>query len=228
MQALSDDPDEMTRQLNDIAGSDAIIRVDSFEGQQLPPKSQIKSIHVTRDQFAAETEQPGSTFVDIVTQPGIGPIRGGANVSFRDGSMSAKSQFTPTKGPEQIRGYGFNVGGALIKQVSNFSLAINGQNNFSTPNLNVALPTGTRFDVLNLRQPFKVVNVNGLLDYALTRDQTLRFGYSQNNNERSNQGIGCLRSCRSGRSSPTTTATRSARSKPGRSAGGRSSTPGSR
>ena len=49
---------------------DAIIRVDSFEGQQLPPKSQIKSIHVTRDQFAAETEQPGSTFVDVITQPG--------------------------------------------------------------------------------------------------------------------------------------------------------------
>ena len=190
IQALSDDPDEMARQLNDIAGSGAILRVDSFEGQQLPPKSQIKSIHVTRDQFAAETEQPGSTFVDVITQPGIGPIRGGANASFRDGSMSARSQFTPTKGPEQIRGFGFNVGGALIKEVSNFSIAINGQNNFSTPNLNVALPTGKRFDVLNLRQPFKTVNVNGLFDYALTKDQTLRFGYSQNNNSRSNQGVG--------------------------------------
>ena len=58
---------------------------------------------MTRDQFAAETEQPGSTFVDVITQPGIGPIRGAANLSFRDGSMSAKSQFTPTKGPEQNR-----------------------------------------------------------------------------------------------------------------------------
>jgi hypothetical protein len=190
IEALSDDPDEMARQLNDIAGPGATIRVDSFDGQQLPPKSQIKSIHVTRDQFAAETEQPGSTFVDVITQPGIGPIRGGANASFRDGSMSARNQFTPTKGPEQIRGYGFNIGGALIKQVSNFSIAINGQNNFSTPNLNVALPTGKRFDVLNLRQPFNTVNVNGLFDYALTRDQTLRFGYSQNNNSRSNQGVG--------------------------------------
>src|SRR5262249_26375488 len=96
IQALSDDPDEMARQIADIAGSAAIIRVDSFEGQQLPPKSMIKSIHVTRDQFAAETEQPGSTFVDVITQPGIGPIRGGANLSYRDDSMSAKSQFTQT------------------------------------------------------------------------------------------------------------------------------------
>jgi hypothetical protein len=190
IEALSDDPEEMARQLNDIAGTGAIIRVDSLEGQQLPPKAQIKSIHVTRDQFAAETEQPGSTFVDVITQPGIGPVRGGANMSFRDESLNAKSQFTSTKGPEQLRGYGFNIGGALIKEVSNFSIAINGQDNYSTPNLNVALPSGKRFDVLALRQPVKSLNINGLFDYALTRDQTLRFGYSQQNNRRSNQGIG--------------------------------------
>ena len=189
IQALSDDPDEMARQLTDVAGADAVIRVDSFEGQQLPPKSQIKSIHVTRDQFAAETEQPGSTFVDIITQPGVGPVRGGANFSFRDGSMSAKSQFTATKGPEQMRGYGANIGGALVQGKSNFSLAINGQSSYSTPNLTAATPTGTRFDVLT-RQPFDTVNINGLLDYALTRDQTLRFGYSENDNTRKNLGIG--------------------------------------
>jgi Carboxypeptidase regulatory-like domain len=67
VQALSDDPDEMTRQLNDIAGSGAIIRVDSFEGQQLPPKSQIKSIHVTRDHpprvLRQFQRQPGQTLV---------------------------------------------------------------------------------------------------------------------------------------------------------------------
>ena len=99
IQALSDDPTEMQRQIMELAGPDAILRVDSFEGQQLPPKSQIKSIHVTRDQFAAETEQPGSTFVDVITQPGIGPIRGGANFSFRDGSMSAQEPVHADEGP---------------------------------------------------------------------------------------------------------------------------------
>jgi hypothetical protein len=190
IEALSDDPAEMAKQILDVSGPDTIIRVDGFEGQQLPPKAQIKSIHVTRDQFAAETEQPGSTFVDVVTQPGIGPIRGGANLSFRDGSMSAKSQFTETKGPEQLRGYGFNVGGAMVKEKSNFSVSVNGQNEYRTPNLNVALPSETRFDVLDRQQHFNNVNISGLLDYALTRDQTLRFGYSQNNNRRSNLGIG--------------------------------------
>jgi len=54
--ALSDDPDEMKKQIQDLAGPDAVIRVDSFEGSDLPPKSQIKSIHVTRDGFAAENQ----------------------------------------------------------------------------------------------------------------------------------------------------------------------------
>jgi hypothetical protein len=189
--ALSDDPAEMAQQLADLAGTDTIIRVDSFEGQQLPPKSQIKSIHVTRDQFAAETEQPGSTFVDVITQPGIGPIRGGANMSFRNGEWSAKSPFTPTKAPEMQRSYGSNIGGALVTQKSNFSVSVNGQNGYSTPNLNVALPSGqTNFNVLNMRQPYDSVNMSALLDYALTRDQTLRFGYSQSNNTQDNLGIG--------------------------------------
>ena len=188
--ALSDDPDEAAKQIADLAGSDAAIRVDSFEGQQLPPKSQIKSIHVTRDQFAAETEQPGNTFVDIITQPGVGPIRGTSNVQFHDQSMIAKSPFTATKGPEQIRNYSMNIGGAIVRNVSNFSLAVNGRNDFTTPNLNAVTATGARTDVLNLRQPNTVLNINGLVDYALTRDQTLRFGYTQNNRDFGNLGVG--------------------------------------
>src|SRR5262249_671708 len=39
---LWDAPADALQQLMDRAGPEAIIRVDSFEGQQLPPKSQIK------------------------------------------------------------------------------------------------------------------------------------------------------------------------------------------
>ena len=73
--ALSDDPDEMAQQLQDIAGGNAVIRVDSFEGGRLPPKSAIKAIHITRDAFAAENHYAGGLFIDIITQPGIGPLR---------------------------------------------------------------------------------------------------------------------------------------------------------
>ena len=71
--ALSDDPDEMQQQLQDIAGGNAVIRVDSFEGSRLPPKSMIKAIHITRDAFAAENHFAGGLFIDIITQPGHRP-----------------------------------------------------------------------------------------------------------------------------------------------------------
>src|SRR6185503_4052511 len=100
IEALSDDPDEMAQQLQDMAGPNAVLRIDSFEGSQLPPKSQIKSIHITRDAFAAENHYAGGLFIDIITQPGVGALRGGVRANLRDGSMSGRSPFTATKGPE--------------------------------------------------------------------------------------------------------------------------------
>jgi len=85
---LSDDPDELARQLRELAGPSAVIRVDSFEGMQLPPKSQIKSVHVTRDQFAAESANPGDTFVEIITQPGTRSRRSGGPIITSDSAST--------------------------------------------------------------------------------------------------------------------------------------------
>ena len=35
------------------------------------------AIHITRDAFAAENHYAGGLFIDIITQPGIGPLRTG-------------------------------------------------------------------------------------------------------------------------------------------------------
>jgi hypothetical protein len=163
--------------------------VDSFEGQQLPPKSQIKSIHVTRDQFAAETAQPGSTFVDIITQAGVGPLRGGVNFSYRDGSMTSKSQFVTARGPERFGNYGANLSGTLIKERADFSLSFNGQNSYITPILNRGV-SGTSAVVLGIRQPTDQFNFNGSFNYAVSKDQTLRLGYDQQRYLQNNLGIG--------------------------------------
>jgi len=188
--ALSDDPAELQRQLQELAGPDAIIRIDSFEGQQLPPKAQIKSIHVVRDQFAAESADPGSTFVDVVTQPGIGPIRGGLNMSFFDDSMASRSPFATSKPDEQSRGFGGNVGGALVQGRTSFSLNVNAQNQYSTPIVNVAGVNGTASQTLRLRAPREFINVNGILDHAMTKNQTLRASYSFNRQALKNLGVG--------------------------------------
>jgi hypothetical protein len=188
--ALSDDPEEARRQLQDMVGGNAVIRVDSFEGAQLPPKSQIRSIRVSRDAFAAEFHQAGGIFVDIITQPGLGSLRGGVQMRLRDGSMSGRSPFTPTKGPERTQDYNLSLGGALIRERLGFNINFNGTTAFETPNLNAALLTGTRSEALNLKTPREFLNVNASIDYALTKDQILRFGFNRNTSALDNQGIG--------------------------------------
>jgi hypothetical protein len=188
--ALSDDPAEMRRQIEDMVGGAAILRVDSFEGAQLPMKSQIRSIRISRDAFAAEFHNAGGIFIDIITQPGVGPVRGQAQMRLRDGALSGRSPFTPTKGAERTQDYGFGVGGTLIPQRAQFSLNVQGTTAFETPNLNAALPGGVRSEALSLRQPRQAMNVGAYIDYAVTKDQVLRLGYNSFTNSNSNLGIG--------------------------------------
>ena len=190
VEALSDDPDEMAQQLQDIAGGNAVIRVDSFEGGRLPPKAQIKSIHITRDAFAAENHNAGALFIDIITQPGIGPLRFGGRYNLRAGALAARNPFTPVKGPERTQNFGTNFGGSLIRNRASFSLSFNGTAAFQTPNLNASLPNGTVSTALNVRTPQDIHSVFGNFDYAVTKDQTLRVSYSQFDMTQLNLGVG--------------------------------------
>ena len=188
--ALSDDPDEMKKQIQDMAGPGAVIRVDSFEGSELPPKSQIKSIHVTRDGFAAENHNAGAFFIDIITQPGVGQLRGGFQTRFRSGALSGRSPFTATKGPEQMQNYNLNLGGPVHSQRSSFSIGVNETMSYDTPNLKVALPNQSRSEALSQQAHRDNAGFNALFDYAITPDQTLRFSLFGNRAKNTNLGIG--------------------------------------
>jgi hypothetical protein len=190
LEALSDDPDVLRQQLQDMAGPGAMIKVDSFEGGALPPKSQIRSIRISRDQFAAEHHSAGGTQIEIITQPGLGPIRFNTGFRMRSGALTGRSPFVATRGPEQFRNYTVGGGGTLIKNKSSFNIFVNGVDSYETPNINVALVGGTRSEALAIRSPRNNVNVFANVDYALTLDQTLRFGFNLSRNNNRNLGIG--------------------------------------
>jgi hypothetical protein len=191
IEALSDDPDEMQKQLQAMAGPDAVLRVDGFEGQPLPNKAQIKSIHITRDQFAAENHAAGLGFIDIVTAPGVGPLRASARGSFYDSALDGHNAFAATKGPSQNRSFGGSLGGTIVKDKSDFSISFNGNNAYTTPIAVAVMPDGTRVSHnLDIRQPNSYESVSGLLTYALTKDQTLRLSVGRFNQSSDNQGIG--------------------------------------
>jgi hypothetical protein len=188
IQTLSDDPAELQKQLLELAGPDAIIRVDSFEGGDLPPKSQIKSVHVTRDQFAAEAAYPGSTFVDVITQPGSGALTGNLNLNYRGTLFQGISRpFVSIKQPESNKNINGTIGGTLVPNKSDFSVSVYRQQQYSSPILNQPPQPAV---VIPVKQGYSVWQVNGLLNYALTRDQTLRVGYITAKQTLDNQGVG--------------------------------------
>jgi hypothetical protein len=47
--ALPDNPEALRQLLFGIAGPDAVLRVDGFEGAPLPPKDRIRSIQIWRE-----------------------------------------------------------------------------------------------------------------------------------------------------------------------------------
>ena len=191
IEALSDDPQQLQQQLQDMAGPGAVIRIDGFEGGALPAKAQIRSIRISRDQFAAEFHSAGGTSIEIITQPGVGPIRYFSNFMMRDGALSGRSPFVDVKGPDGETNAGFGLGGTLIKDKSSFNLNAFSNRSYETPNLHVALPDGTTAShALGVKAPRDNLFVNGQMDYAVTLDQTLRFAYNLSRFTTENQGIG--------------------------------------
>ncbi len=186
--ALPDDPDEMESVLKEMAGPGAAIRVDGFRGGKLPPKSQIRSIRFSRDMFSAENHGGGLVFVDIVTQPGLGPLRGGLDFTFRDDALNARNAFVTDKGPEQTQQYSFNLSGTLRKERTSFSLAAGGASLYDSANVFAALPSGSNRG--SVRRPSDRLNFNGRVDHGLTKAHTLRGVLQQNHNEQQNLGVG--------------------------------------
>lgn len=191
LDALSDDPEILRQQLQEMAGPGAVIKIDSFEGGALPNKSQIRSIRISRDQFAAEHHSAGGVNIEIITQPGMGPIRMNFGYRMVGDKFTGRSPFTPTRGPEANRNMFVGTNGTLIKNKASFSVFFNGNNMASTPNLNVALGGGQRrAEALAARQKSDGYNISGNVDYAMTVDQTLRFGMGYNSMTNTNLGIG--------------------------------------
>ena len=188
--ALSDDPDELKRQLEDIAGPNAKILIDSFEGRELPPKALIKSIRITRDQFAPEVHYAGDLRIEILTQPGVGAIRGSVRTGLYDSALDGKNPIVGTTPPGQSWNYGGNLAGTLISERASFSINFSGTDSYTTPILNAAVPSG----LVQTAVPIRTVNDNrffsGGLDYALTKNQVLRINANGSRFSTANAGIG--------------------------------------
>ncbi|MCX6544961.1 MAG: TonB-dependent receptor [Acidobacteria bacterium] len=190
--ALPDDPDEMAEVLKAMAPPGSVIRVDGFTGGRLPHKSQIRSIRLPRlDMFAAQNHggMSGMMFIDIMTMPGNGPIRGSVDVHFLDDAFNARNPFTTTKPQEQLRQYGASLSGTITPNKTSFSLNGGGSSQYTSPNLLAVLPSGSTVTD-TLRQPRDAYNFSARLDHALTRDHAMRLSVDRTSSTSRSLGVG--------------------------------------
>ena len=125
LEALSDDPDELSNELTALAGPSAgpnggQIYIDGFSGGQLPPKSAIREIRINQNPFSAEFDRLGYGRIEILTKPGTDKLHGQAFIQGNDKEFNTGNPFTSTI--PSYYSYQFNgtVSGAISKTASFF------------------------------------------------------------------------------------------------------------
>ena len=147
LDALSDDPDELSNELTALAGPSAgpnggQIYIDGFSGGQLPPKSAIREIRINQNPFSAEFDRLGYGRIEILTKPGTDKLHGQAFIQGNDKAFNTGNPFAPAIPPYYSYQFNGTVSGAISKTASFFVSA----EQRNTENVNAWLIPDAIFD----------------------------------------------------------------------------------
>jgi hypothetical protein len=184
---LPDDPEELQRMLEEIAGPGATIRVDGFTGGRLPTRDQIARIVVRRDAFSAEFHQVGQGRVEIATRPGVDRWRGNAGLTLRPSGLSAHNAVArDAKGGTLLRMNAF-AAGPLVRDRISFSGNVEDSSSEDTRGISAITTDGPV--IAAITQPFDNREISARTEGLLTKTTMFRASYSLGKSERDNQGI---------------------------------------
>jgi hypothetical protein len=209
LDALSDDPDELSNELQALAGPSAgpnggQIYIDGFTGGQIPPKSSIREIRVNQNPFSAQYDRLGYGRIEILTKPGTDKLHGSVGARGNDSSFNAanpilNSNLQPGQPTIPFPDYytyflNGNVGGSLSKRASFFVNAFgrNIQNVSVVDAINPATTDPTNPVYLNqtVSNPSTRIDISPRFDFQLGEGDTLTVRYSYTRNTQTNSGIG--------------------------------------
>ena len=133
LDALSDDPDELSSELSALAGPSAgpnggQIYIDGFTGGQLPPKSAIREIRINQNPFSAEFDKLGYGRIEILTKPGTDKLHGQFLAQGNDDLFNTANPFTTVIPAYHSLQFSGNLNGALSKWAS-FFISVDQRNN---------------------------------------------------------------------------------------------------
>jgi hypothetical protein len=204
LEGMADDPDDFKRQLQVLAASSggapgqAIITVDGFQNSSsLPPKSSIASIRVNPDMFSSEYDRPPyqGGRVEIYTKPGRDSLHGALIFTDSESGLNATDPFAVSATPAGKRRYGFEFGGPIRKQKSDFFLALERRDihEFNVVNAVDLNSQGEETPLSeNVPAPQQLWIGSARTDWQLNAKNMLAATYSANINNSDNVGSGGL------------------------------------
>jgi hypothetical protein len=199
LKALSDDPDELQTELQQLAGPAAgpnggQIYIDGFSGGQLPPKDAILEVHVNQNPFSAQYERLGYGRIDITTKPGFQKFHGSAFTFGNDSAFNSRNPFVrdqPGYHSQMIAG---DFGGPISKKAS-FFFDIFHRSADNTSIVNAIVPSanfsplGTSL-VEAVPSPGARTNISPRVDLQLSGSNVMSIRYQRWSNNNTNAGIG--------------------------------------
>ncbi len=216
LEALSDDPDELSSELSALAGPSAgpnggQIYVDGFTGGTLPPKSSIREIRVNQNPFSAQFDKQGFGRVEVFTKPGTDKYHGNVSLQGNAKFLNTSNPFLGATNvqPDYHRIFLIaSLTGPLTK-TSSYSLAgsdrviqdnsiFAGQIISSSPASSVLCAPGDTTCSLNTYpsasratfHPQHRYDFTPRIDLALGEKNTLTVRYQFEHNDQQNAGLG--------------------------------------
>ncbi|HEY0307617.1 MAG TPA: carboxypeptidase regulatory-like domain-containing protein [Acidobacteriaceae bacterium] len=199
LDALSDDPDELSDELNALAGPAAgpnggQIYIDGFTGGTLPPKSSIREIRINQNPFSAQYDRVGFGRIEVFTKPGTDKLHGQFTVQGGDNNFNTAALVGGVQQPSyHTLFFQESVTGPLSRKAS-YSLGSNyrkieDDNVINTTILNSDNSIHPNF-IQSIFYPQNRFETSPRLDLQLTSTNTLTARYQFEHNSATNAGVG--------------------------------------
>jgi hypothetical protein len=202
LQSLADDPDDLKRELQQLAAvgggspTSTTIAVDGFQGSSaLPPKSSIAYIEVNPDKFSAQYREPpfDGARVEIYTKPGQKTYHGAVFATNGSAWENARDPFSVSSSPIGKQRYGFELEGPVRKVGSDFALTLEHRSidNFAVVDAITVDAGGNEVaTTANVANPQRLWLGTARVDWQLGAKNTFVVSYSANVNHLQNVGVG--------------------------------------
>ncbi len=198
LDALSDNPDDLQADLQNLAGPSAgpsggSIYIDGFSGGEIPAKESIREIRLNQDPFSPEFDKLGYGKVEIFTKPGSNKYHGTMDYNLGTDVWNARNPYAAQKAPLLLNEFEGGASGPVTKR-SSFTLDAqrNTVDNGSVVNA-VTLDPSTLSP-----EPFTSISkaiqhytrVSPRLDYQLGESNTMSLRYGVTRADIQGAGIG--------------------------------------